>query len=321
MTVLLPSPEPAEPRATPNPVAPARGLLTDDQPGSDAHAWRVVGDSLDRGQVPCEALKDSAPVDPSDGRARLGPTPKVDSLVRQFYERGIMFDEMAPGFAALRLWAEMYTDVQSERIRIGNRIGSATVDPMPYLIHLDVMKVAEHKIGLDLVRTYRKVTPLAIVAWQKSTMGVGEHMLARLLGSLGHPRLAVSHAWADNPKFNADEPSSTTNPKRLLVVDGEPFERTVGQLWQYCGHGSPERKRKGMTQDDALRLGSPRCKMLVHLIAEACLKSGGYRDVYDATKAHYLAKEFTKGHAHNCALRKMGKEMLRDLWRAAEVTA
>src|SRR5690606_6954143 len=52
----------------------------------------------------------------------------------------------------------------------------------------------------------------------------------------------------------------------------EPYERSLRQLWTYCGHGAPVKRRKGMSQDEALGLGSPRCKMLVHLLAEATIK-------------------------------------------------
>jgi hypothetical protein len=117
--------------------------------------------------------------------------------------------------------------------------------------------------------------------------------------ALGHPRLATPHAQVDNPDFDPEQPSSRENPKRLLIEGGEPYLRGISQLWQ-----------------DGL--GKPRGKMLVHLMAESCLKAGSYREIYDETKAKYLAREgFTKGHAHNCALRRMGKELLRGLWLAS----
>ncbi len=39
-----------------------------------------------------------------------------------------------------------------------------------------------------------------------------------------------------------------------------------------------------------------------------------YRPLYDKAKAAYLEREWTKGHAHNAALRKVAKEFLRRFW-------
>jgi len=262
------------------------------------------------------------------------------------------------GWAELRLWAEMYADVQSERIRIGNRIRSATVDPVPYLVHLARMEETEKVIRKDLRRCYRAVAPASVRQWQEATAGVGDHMLARLLGVIGHPRVTVIHEWTVNPAFNEEQPPSRSNPRRILVSRGEPFIRSVSQLRSYCGHGQVKPKRKGMTQDDALSLGSPRAKMLTHQIAESCVIHGiahacqscghgvsthtsqgcradgcdctamdsagpqpttEYGALYLEMKRFYLAKEWTRLHSHNAAVRRVAKNTLRDLWRSAEL--
>ena len=61
--------------------------------------------------------------------------------------------------------------------------------------------------------------------------------------------------------------------------------------------------------------------MIVHLMAEACLKAKArspYGPVYDEARATYEAREeWTPLHRHNAALRKVGKEILRDLWLVA----
>src|SRR5690606_41258620 len=100
--------------------------------------------------------------------------------------------------------------------------------------------------------------------------------------------------------------------------------------------------------DAAFGLGSPRCKMLVHLLAEATIKcrpepksiaeamaesvrvdasplTGDrkyhYRRVYDARKASTEDRGWTDGHRHADALRIVGKEILRDLWTTARAHA
>jgi hypothetical protein len=111
----------------------------------------------------------------------------------------------------------------------------------------------------------------------------------------------------------------------VLVAD-PPFERSVSQLWSYCGHGDPtRRRRKGMTADDAAAMGNPALKTAVWQIAVACTKQVGtarsrrspYRDVYDVARLTYADRDWTDAHRHAAALRKVGKEILRDLWKVA----
>lgn len=163
------------------------------------------------------------------------------------------------GYAELRIWAESYDDAQRARIACANRMERGGVPPELFAKQIDALEAAEHQIKLALGRCYRRVAPPGVRDWQESTFGVGAHLLARLLGALGHPRIATPYHWEGD------------GPARVLVAD-EVFERSVRQLWAYCGHGEALRRRKGMTVDEAFGLGSPRCKMLVHLLAEASIK-------------------------------------------------
>lgn len=93
-----------------------------------------------------------------------------------------------------------------------------------------------------------------------------------------------------------------------------------------------------MSAEEAMANGSPHAKMIVHLMAESCVKTkGNYRDLYDAIrlsvedKVHSVecvrcgpsgkpaqpGSPWSKGHQHNHALRVLGKTILRDLWVAA----
>lgn len=203
----------------------------------------------------------------------------------------------------------MYEDAQKARIQCGNRIGSASIDPDLTTGPLDALQAAEAEMGKALRAQYRRSVPEPIRRWQTDTRGIGEHMLARLLGIIGHPVIAQPYHWEGE---GAD---------RVLVAD-PPFRRNVAKLWSYCGHGDPTRKRaKGMTAEAAAGLGNPRAKMLTHLMAEAVIKSAnpGYRAVYDDRRNHTdgTHPEWTKGHSHNDALHVVGKAILRDLWVAS----
>lgn len=173
------------------------------------------------------------------------------------------------GYAELRIWAESYADAQDHRIRLFNRLGlkadgtptkaGTAVDLDSFGHIVDPVLASEKHIKRMLRNTYRRVAPPGVIAWQESTFGIGEHLLARLLGALGHPRIATPYHWEGE------------GSARTLVAD-EVFERTVRQLWTYCGHGAALRRRKGMTAEEAFALGSPLCKMLTHLLAEASIK-------------------------------------------------
>jgi len=211
------------------------------------------------------------------------------------------------GWLELRVWAEMFEDAQKARIAATNRAERGGVAPDPYVAQLEHLAHAEHQLALAMRRHYRKVVPEQIVTWQKETPGIGEHLLARLLGVIGHPVHTRLHRWEGEGK-------------ERVLVDLGPMDRRVSDLWSYCGYGDPNRKRKkGMSAEDAAGLGSPRAKTIVHLLAEACMKqrTSPYRAVYDDGREKYEARDWTDGHRHAAALRLTGKEMLKDLWRVA----
>lgn len=214
----------------------------------------------------------------------------------------------ADGWAELRIVAAQFHDAQQHRIALTHRIERAPVDGEAYAPAMAAVATAENEWRLMMVRCYRRVVPARIREWQQETLGIGEHQLARLLGAIGHPIHTVPHRWEGDGE------------DRVLLA-GEPFDRRVSDLWSYCGHGDPiRRRRKGMTADDAAAMGNPDAKMLVHLMAEACMKQrqSPYRKVYDERRAYTSEhRDWTDGHCHNDALRIMGKQILKDLWLAA----
>lgn len=164
----------------------------------------------------------------------------------------------AGGFHNLRVWADSYADASAHEIVLANRFRQC--DPAMYEDQLAAVTHAKKAIKKALLTEYRNAVPQPIRDWQKYHRGIGDHLLARLLGRIGHPRIAEPYHWEG------------TGTNRKLVAD-PPYERTVAQLWAYCGHGDPARKkRKGMTADEAFGLGSPDAKMLVWNLAVACMK-------------------------------------------------
>lgn len=261
-------------------------------------------------------------------------------------ETGSIARTVAAGeFLDLRIWAESYADMQQARIALVNRMERGGIDAALLQGHRELLDASENAFRLAMVRSYRRIVRQhmpAVEEWQKAHFGIGEHLLARLLGHLGHPVIAEPYQWMDDAPDGHVCIPERCGVRHLVAL--EPYERSLRQLWTYCGHGAPVRRRKGMSQDDALGLGSSRCKMLVHLLAEATIKcrpepttnpearAGSvrvdaspltgdrkfhYRRVYDARKASTVDRGWTDGHRHADALRIVGKEILRDLWTTA----
>lgn len=182
-------------------------------------------------------------------------------------------DAAAAEFLDLRIWAESFNDAQQHRIATVNRMERGGVDADLLAGHREMLDASEHAFKLAMVRSYRRLVRThmpAVEDWQKTSFGIGEHLLARLLGHLGHPVLATPYTWTDDAPEGHECIEERCGKRHLVAL--QPFERTVGQLWQYCGHGSPSKRKKGMSQEEAFGLGNPSCKFLVHLLAEATIK-------------------------------------------------
>lgn len=173
-----------------------------------------------------------------------------------------------------------------EKLRIQHQLRRMAFErdtgtPLPPDPVLDQLESAEHQAELELKRLWRK-HPLA--PWAKTIRGVGEKSIARLIAEIGDPAA----------------------------------RQTVSQLWAYCGYDPTRRRRKGMSQEEAVACGNPHAKKQCWLIATSMLKTGN-RDVYDQRRAHTAASntDWTPGHSHNDALRITAKEFLKDLWIAS----
>ena len=314
-------------------------LLPDGQHPNDTQDGSAVGDLSRTGQVPndTQAWPAGAHLLP-DGHGRhdaqcwsaVGdPSPTI----RATNAAPMPSEDSSLGWLELRTWAELFEDAQAARMAAKSR-ALATGVPEVYAAYVATLVRAEHECELALWATYRRVVPKSIVQWQKDTPGIGQHLLARLLGHLGDPAIATPHHWEG------------TGAKRKLVAD-EPYERTVSQLWQFCGHGDPNRRiHKGMTAAELAAVGNPKLKMIVHLNAEATMICVGsdrsrrspFRDVYDirrmvtADRVHAApcvrcgpkgkpaleGSPWSLAHQNADALRIVGKEILRDLWKVSQ---
>lgn len=94
---------------------------------------------------------------------------------------------------------------------------------------------------------------------------------------------------------------------------------TVSALWRYAGYGvGDDGKADRPKRGERLRY-NPRLKGAVYLVVRSMMRTRGgspYREIYDKARESYEAAhpDWTKGHCHNAALRKMAKVWLSHLW-------
>lgn len=173
---------------------------------------------------------------------------------------------------------------------------------------IDPLKELEHRTVLSLQKRMR-VNP--IWPYFKDVKGVGEKTLARLMACIGDPYLRP-------------------------LGDGSYEPRTVSQLWAYCGmHTMPNKdgeiiaakRMKGVQAN-----WNTEAKTRLFLLSQNLLRQGirkdkdgnqyavtEYGQLYLDRRAHTAVThpEWNPGHGLNDALRIMGKELLKQLWRAA----
>ncbi len=240
--------------------------------GSAASSTATEPDLLSTTEV--RAAGGGFPVDPEPEPAALPSAGNGDDLPPDPKAVAAASDDPERAeFLMLRILADSYDDTQRLRIATTNRALRAPVLPDALVGHIDALEKTEHQLALAMRREFRRCAP-EVAAWVKDTSGLGEHLMARLLGAIGDPVHAEPWTWMTE-KPDGHECSERCGDERHLVAL-EPFERTPRQLAQFCGYGDPaDRRRKGMSQDDAMRLGNPRAKMLLHLLAEACMKCAG----------------------------------------------
>lgn len=239
----------------------------------------------------------------------------------------------------LKTAAANYQDAHHNTTRISNRLKALEERGLydPALdSQLQTAEVSRDESAKILRKLYRAVAPPAIVKFQQETIGLGDLLMAQLVGVLGDFKF-YTEAWWETPEAGSqgDLDSQETNdgevPEKRVLVIGETRTCGVRDIWSYCGHGDVERKRKrGASQDTQFAAGSPLAKTLVHEMAEFALRQNGvpdkngkarpkcpYYDFYLARKALTAQQRdaWKPVRRNNDAIRLTGKAILKDLWR------
>lgn len=240
-----------------------------------------------------------APGTPSLGRAPIGTASPVGMAA--------VAPEYVP-WLELRAAAEMFESATKYKTAMSNRIKAGAALPTDTVIVLrETMRQHHNAARLHAVRTFRQVVPQSIRLWQATTIGIGEPGLARLLGHIGHPAWKWQHCRYDG---------------ELVLAESSP--RSFGELVAYVGLAPGRRRYKGMTYKEAMATGaSERIGPILHSIADAAgvkKTASPYRPIYDDARTFYNSRESNIMKAHMRALRIVKREILRDLWTAAQAS-
>lgn len=187
----------------------------------------------------------------------------------------------------LRWLVDMYVQAQKIRIQCGNR-AVALVDgaddsetrQFSFLRELETSyKDVEDRIFGRMNETL-KTHPL--YPWLKSVKGIGPTLGTKLLG------LGIDIHKAD----------------------------TVSKLWRFAGYATIDGEAEKMVKGEQAHYNK-RLKTTLYLVATSFMKLGSpYRRIYDEARAQYekTKPDWSDGHKHMAAMRKMNKVFLQHLW-------
>lgn len=226
--------------------------------------------------------------------------------------------------AELRLWASTYEASSKTYLATRQRINSSSnlINHLAGInIQLELTKQAKAHSKKMMFASYKRAFP-HIYNWAKDTPGLASSSdLAWLMAIIGEP--CVKTPYKRTSSVSEDHICSSKCGNDNHLVSLEPSYRSVSQLWQYCGHGSIVNRYKGMSQAETLSCGNTHAKMLIHRLAESCVKMIGsetrkkspYRDTYEQAREAKLNKnEWSDGRKHGHAIRITAKTILKDLW-------
>lgn len=188
------------------------------------------------------------------------------------------------------------------------------------------MKELEEQVIKNLQRFMRHS---AWGPWLRQAKGVGEKQLARLLAATGDPYWHVVH---ERPRTVTELWAYCGYHTVPVGGEGKTIVVPEGELPPLDAYFAAPRRQKGVQAN-----WSEDGRKRAYLIATSCLKQPEgtrYRDIYNATRAKHADAVHTvtcvrcgpsgkpalagdplsPGHQHGRALRKVAKEVLKDLW-------
>lgn len=212
----------------------------------------------------------------------------------------------ASAYARLGIFAAAVDDIERTRIALGNRSGAFVregADPdHPDVVAMKSLSEAMETTERIAIKRMEKclLKELPVGAWVKNTNGLGLKTVARFIASVGDPRVRPVRGEEDE------------NGKRPIIGYAD---RTVSQLWSYCGLDVREGKAPKLARGTKANWNGIARKR-AFCMAEPCIKNmnSEYRSVYDAARLKYADAEISDLHKHRRAMRAVMKAIVKDLW-------
>jgi len=182
----------------------------------------------------------------------------------------------------------------------GKEVSGPLAEFMACFVMMDLSSWSAHVENRKRVEDamVRIVKELPIWEWAETVNGLGPLGLATILGEAGNPS-----NYATVCKFR----------KRLGWAPAECYPKG-----KTGGRKIPRSCKGAVYGDVAMPLFFAQSPIVDKTTGEVKREAGPYRKVYDARRAHTAEThpEWTKGHAHNDAMRVMIQRLLTDLWSA-----
>lgn len=211
----------------------------------------------------------------------------------------------------LRYLTDIYTQIQKTRIALGNRLyaiqSGRDEGNAPLIERLHQQHEEMEKAIFRRMRDACKGHPAW--PWLSQVRGVGPTLTTKVLGLIGNIETftTISKLW----RYAGYATVPHCPGCKVLVYDEEA---TLEGTCPTCG-SDLDRRAERRQRGEKLHY-NPRLKVTLHLVAEQFLKQNSpYRRIYDEAKAYYQRnRDWTPGHVHMAARRRMIKVFLCHLW-------
>lgn len=210
--------------------------------------------------------------------------------------------------AFLRMSVEGLLDAKKARTSAVNRAERGGVaDKYQQEMLAAPAKALEAAYEKMLLDAYRTTVPTVLQDWAADIPGIASGTLfPSIIALIGNPRQAVPYKWVPGKEVGSKE-------ARVLVVDGDPYQRTVRQLWQWAGCGDPMVAPKFVsTKDDQsakLRMGKrTTLRPRLYTFTSYLMRQKGNENVAGSKYCKLLLESWedgkTKTHAVQCQNKK-----------------
>lgn len=211
--------------------------------------------------------------------------------------------------------------VQKSRIAFGNRLkaiqrgGDQASDESKYIVRKWSERFADLESDID-DDIYSLASELEIIEHAVEVKGVGLMLAAKVVSMIDIERASTVSALWRYAGYGTVPRCKECDAWIEEIEVGDDGDTAFRQECQVCGSIDfryvAERRRKGHELHYNMRL-----KTAVHLVGQSFLKSNSpYRRIYDGAREKYANKrpDWTDGHQHYAAMRKMVKIWLSHLW-------